>query len=282
MKLSEAYKFLINELNPLYGERESRSISLLLLESIGYNNIMISLEAQNSLAKNQIEYLNDKLKELKDHKPVQYVLGRAHFYGLSFIVNNNVLIPRPETEELTDLIIRENKLSQAVILDVGTGSGCIAITLALNINRAKVFALDISAKALELAAENALIHKTPVEFIQDDILKPSYNWPLDYFDIIVSNPPYILPQDAEQIERHVKDHEPAHALFTDNSDPLVYYRKIFEFSEKHLKNTGICYCEINEKFGNELEVMGRNYGFYNVEVIKDINNKDRIIKLQKY
>ena len=168
MKLSEAYNYLINELYPIYDNYESRSISLLLLESIGFTNLNISLEPASLLTNKQILYLKEKLGELKNHKPIQYVLGKADFYGLSFLVNEYVLIPRPETEELVDLIIKENSFSSPAILDIGTGSGCIAITLACNINTAKLFAIDISENALEIAHKNALMHNADIQFIRDD------------------------------------------------------------------------------------------------------------------
>lgn len=280
MELSKTYRYLISELYPLYGERESLSIALLLLESIGFNNIKISLEPNYLIPDSQLANLKNKLSELKNHKPVQYVLGKAYFYGLSFFVNHHVLIPRPETEELVDLIIKENKLNRPHILDIGTGSGCIAISLACNLSKAKIYATDISKKSLELAVKNALLHQVSVNFIEDDILKPSRNWPLKYFNIIVSNPPYILPQDAEHIKAHVKEFEPYQALFTDNSDPLVYYRKIFDFSKKYLNADGICYCEINEKLGGELKTLAKTYGFKDIMIIRDINNKNRIIRLK--
>jgi release factor glutamine methyltransferase len=278
LTLIEAYRLLIRELKPAYDERESRSIVMQLLEALGFSNFSVSLEPSRILTEEQLSFLDEKSDELKRGTPVQYVLGKVEFYGLCFLVNKNVLIPRPETEELVDIIIKTHAESQAVILDVGTGSGCIAVTLAKYISKSLVFASDISVEALATARKNAHLNNVEIEFTQDDILNPFYNWNEKYFDIIVSNPPYVLEEDKREMKANVLDYEPPHALFADVSDPLLFYRKIVEFGVKHLKSGGFIYLEINEKLGRQIEKLARENGFVDVEVLRDIHGKERFVK----
>lgn len=278
MNLLEAYKYLINELIPQYDERECRSIAILLLEAAGFSNLMISLEPSLLLTYEQMGFLDNKLGELKDYKPVQYVLGKTSFYGLPFLVSEDVLIPRPETEELAELIIKENLGHEPVIIDIGTGSGCIAVALASQLKNAKVFATDISVKALKIAENNAELNKVQVTFIRDDVVNPSYPWLDSLFDIIVSNPPYVTGEDKLKMKPHVLQYEPFLALFPPDTDPFIFYRKIFEFALKHIKDGGLLFCEINEKSGTEIENLATGHGFKEIIILKDINGKERFLK----
>ncbi len=278
MKLIETYKYLFNELIQLYEERESRSIVLLLLEAAGLNNLMISLEPSLVLTEKQTIFLENKLNELLQNKPVQYVLGKADFHDLTFMVNENVLIPRPETEELVAMIIKEYSGLKPVILDIGTGSGCIAITISKYLRNAKVFATDISKEALEIAKKNAEINKVPVKFIRDDIINPSYSWKKETFDLIISNPPYVYKKDIPEMKPNVSQYEPALALYAPDPDPFLFYRKIFDFALKYMKDGGLLFCEINEKAGREIENIAENYMLKEIRIIEDINDKERFLK----
>ena len=278
LKLIETYKTLVNELKFIYDERESRSIALLLLEPLGFSNLAVSLEPHTLITHKQQEELDEMLVQVKSGKPVQYVLGRVDFYGLSFMVNSHVLIPRPETEELVDMIIKAHSQSMPVIMDIGTGSGCIAVSLAKFIPQSRISAIDISEDALKVARKNALENGVKIEFLADDIINPSNSFKRASFDIIVSNPPYVLEEDIKEMKNNVLHFEPHKALFANSVDPLLFYRKIFDFSHKHLKPAGYVYCEINEKLGKEMKALALSYGFTKVEVIKDIREKDRFIR----
>ena len=249
-----------------------------MLEAAGFGNLQIAVEPEISLTDDQWKYLNDLLDELKTGKPLQYVLGETEFYGLKFKVNTNVLIPRQETEELVDLIIKENDNKRAIILDIGTGSGCIAVTLARRLMRSEVFATDISEPALEIAKINAGMNNVNVQFIPDNILNPEYKWNRKYFDIIVSNPPYVVADDIKYMQPNVLNFEPSQALFADPADPMLFYRKIFDFARIHLRPGGKIYFEMNERHGSDIKNIAGSYIPGNIEIIKDINGKDRIFK----
>jgi release factor glutamine methyltransferase len=215
-------------------------------------------------------------EELSKGKPVQYVLGEADFCGMKFSVNSSVLIPRQETEELVHLIIGESSLDAPVILDIGTGSGCIAITLAKFIKGSVVVATDVSEGALNTAKRNAERNGAEVMFLLDDITNSRLT---GSFDIIVSNPPYVTNSEMAQMQMNVVSHEPWDALFVSDSDPLVYYRAIADAGKRLLNEKGRIYLEINERFGKEVRYLFLNAGYVKAEVIKDINGKDRILKV---
>jgi release factor glutamine methyltransferase len=219
--------------------------------------------------------LASMLGRLARREPIQYILGKASFFGRSFDVSPYVLIPRQETEELVDLIIKHHKNQSADILDIGTGSGCIAITLAREISDAQVMALDVSDKAIETARQNAYKMGVKIKFFSRDILQvPQLP---GSFDIIVSNPPYVTEIEKAKMSGHVVDFEPHQALFPGGDDPLIFYRSIVELSTRHLNQEGHLYLEINEKFGREVSDMLRDAGFKSVRVTKDLNKKDRIV-----
>jgi release factor glutamine methyltransferase len=230
------------------------------------------------------------LAELKKEKPIQYILGETEFYGLPFLVNENTLIPRPETEELVEWIIKSTNYeilsTKLRILDIGTGSGCIAISLAKNITNAEVSAIDISEKALATAKKNAEINKVEVSFINIDILKindlaelPTSNFQLPtQFDIIVSNPPYVRNLEKAEIKPNVLEYEPHLALFVEDTDALLFYRKIADLAKENLSENGMLFFEINQYLGKETVELLENLGFKNIELKKDIYGNDRMIR----
>lgn len=216
--------------------------------------------------------------------PIQYLLGKTSFYGLDFEVNENVLIPRPETEELVDWILESQKSKaesrKLKILDIGTGSGCIAVSLAKNLSDAKVFAIDVSEKALATAKKNAEINAVEITFISQNILETQDLG--QKFDIIVSNPPYVRHLEKEEIKKNVLDNEPHLALFVEDNDALIFYRKIAELAQKNLSSSGQLYFEINQYLGKEMIELLETMNFKNVELRKDIYGNDRMTRSTKY
>jgi release factor glutamine methyltransferase len=222
------------------------------------------------------------LVQLKLEIPIQYLLGKTSFYGLDFEVNSAVLIPRPETEELVDWIIQSQKLkvkSQKIkILDIGTGSGCIAVSLAKNIPNAQVFAIDVSEKALATAKKNANLNDVNVTFLHQSILETE---DLEQeFDIIVSNPPYVRNLEKKEIKKNVLDNEPHLALFVEDNDALIFYKKIAELAQKNLSNSGQLYFEINQYLGKEMVGLLETMSFKNIELRKDIYENDRMTRAE--
>ncbi len=229
------------------------------------------------------------IERLNNNEPIQYILGETEFYGRRFLVNNSVLIPRPETEELVKYIVDKQKnqfpviSNQLSILDIGTGSGCIAISIAKELPNFKVSAYDISKKALETAKKNAELNKADVTFEKIDILKPSFihsliQYPLRHsFNIIVSNPPYVMKQEIDRMQKNVLDFEPHLALFVEDSEPLIFFHAIANFAFNNLTDNGLVAVEINEALGEETANVFRRKGFSKVEIIKDIHQKDRFV-----
>lgn len=216
------------------------------------------------------------LMELKSRKPFQYVMGETEFYGLRFFLNQNVLIPRPETEELVEWILYDHPKEKARIIDLGTGSGCIAISLKKQLPNAQIMALDTSEKALQIAKINADYHNTEIEFICDDLLKMDIDT-LPDFDVILSNPPYIMASEKLKMQKSVVEFEPQNALFVDSDDPLIFYKKIAELGLKKLKPDGKIYVEINQQLAKETQALFLSY-YSEVEWRKDISGNDRMIK----
>jgi release factor glutamine methyltransferase len=266
------------KLGRIYDPKEAESICSMVMEDVLKlrGRMEISQSRSVQLSPDQKEKLLNMLDRLLSSEPVQYVLGIAAFYGLTFRVDKNVLIPRPETEELVDLIIKENAKSDPVVLDIGTGSGCIAITLKKNIKGAIVYALDVSEMALNMARENARIHGTAIKFVKADFLKGEVHLPVSP-DIIVSNPPYVLHSEKEQMHSNVVDFEPHTALFVNSDEPLIFYETISEYALKHLAPGGKLYFEINERYGDRLQQLMKAKGFKNIRLRRDLNEKDRII-----
>lgn len=271
----------IQELSTIYDAVEAESFFYLILEEKQkLKRIDLALNPDLTISENEIQLWNSILEELKKEIPIQYLLGKTSFYGLDFEVNQNVLIPRPETEELVEWIVQSTKHeardTKLKVLDIGTGSGCIAISLAKNIPNPSVFAIDVSEKALATAQKNAQSNEVNVTFIHKNILETE---DLDeQFDIIVSNPPYVRELEKVEIKKNVLENEPHLALFVADNDALVFYRKIAELAQKNLAPNGQLFFEINQYLGKEMVELLEKMNFKNVELRKDIYGNDRMMK----
>jgi len=281
MILKSLRTFFNDELIGYYPETEVESFFNLLSEDIlNMKRITISQNLYAVVSGKKYEKFQKAITRLKNYEPIQYILGNTEFYGLLFQVNPSVLIPRPETEELVGWIIDDCKDKQDIsILDIGTGSGCIAVTLAKHLTKAKVYALDVSEDALKLAKVNADNNEVEVEFIEANILDGDIG--NMQFDVIVSNPPYVREKEKEAMSANVLNHEPHLALFVKDDDALLFYRKITEISESVLKPNGQLYFEINENLGERTKELLANNSFNNIELKMDIFDKDRMIKAIK-
>jgi release factor glutamine methyltransferase len=270
--------FFYQELEGLYEKEEIRMMAFLCMEAfLGFKNPAdLVLHAADRVNQSELLKLNFAVKGLKKQRPVQYILGQSVFYHCMLVVNEQVLIPRPETEELVDLIVREQAGKPIRILDIGTGSGCIAIALKKHLPQAEVYAFDIAPGALLLAGENASLNQSPVTFMNWDILNPELQWTGPSFDLIVSNPPYIRLSEQSDMSPNVKDYEPALALFVPNEDPLVFYRNILRFAARNLKPGGHVYFEINQALEEEMKELLQKAGLESVRVLRDMSGKFRI------
>ncbi|MFM7017754.1 peptide chain release factor N(5)-glutamine methyltransferase [Flavobacterium sp.] len=277
---------MLTALSSIYDEQEIESFFYLLLESYqGKKCIDLALNPDMEMDALQLIQWESALSELLNQKPIQYIIGATEFYGLPFMVNENTLIPRPETEELVEWIVAESRESapgSLKILDIGTGCGCIAISLAKNLPNAEVFAVDVSEKALAVAKKNADTNKVKVNFIQADILKINDLVELStHFDIIVSNPPYVRHLEKAEIKPNVLEYEPHLALFVEDSDALLFYRKIAELANQNLVEKGKLFFEINQYLGKETLQLLEKFGFNSTELKKDIYGNDRMTRSEK-
>lgn len=274
----------INSLEGLYPIEELKSFFYLLAgKYLNLSRINIALQLNNELTHEEQSSFYKAVDRLRNHEPIQYILGETEFFGMPITVNKQVLIPRPETEELVSWIIEDIDKNEATILDIGTGSGCIAISLAKKLNNAVVSAIDISTRAIEVAKKNTLINNVNIEFSRVDVLNFEADLDLHHkweskFDIIVSNPPYVRMQEKKLMKLNVIDHEPDIALFVEDDDPLLFYRKISQLSKQYLRHNGTLYLEINEYLGLEMEKMLNKAGFKHVLLKKDMFGKNRMIK----
>ncbi|WP_409417244.1 peptide chain release factor N(5)-glutamine methyltransferase [Flavobacterium sp. PS2] len=280
MKIKQYRTQFIQELSGIYDVLEVESFFYLILEEKrNLKQIDLALNPDLSFSDEEIADWSILVTELKKEIPIQYLLGKTNFYGLDFEVNSNVLIPRPETEELVEWIIKEDlkvgKSKNLKILDIGTGSGCVAISLAKNISHAQVFAIDVSENALATAKRNAETNGVSVTFLLQNILETEDL--MQEFDVIVSNPPYVRNLEKEEIKKNVLDYEPHLALFVADNDALIFYRKIAELAQKNLKKNGSLYFEINQYLGKETVELLEDLGFKNIELRKDIYDNDRMI-----
>lgn len=265
-----------SQLYTFYSPTEVRSLTNLILKDVcGLSDTDIAIRKFNNLSDDKLLLIKDIIGRLQNYEPYQYIIGKSNFFEMEFKVNPSVLIPRPETEELVEWIILENKFSGLSILDIGTGSGCIAITLAKHIHAPKVFAWDISQEALDIASYNAKMNGVVVGFSQVDVLA---DIPGNMqFDIIVSNPPYIAEKEREEMESNVLDYEPEISLFVPDNNPLVFYERISEIAKNLLKPRGKLYFEINRDKGDEIKSLLVNNGFVNVQIRKDISGNERMV-----
>jgi len=306
MLLKEIKDIFHKELDELYPKEEIDSFFYSCIEHyLKLERFILAIQPGLTLTKEEEQPLFEALAHLKLEKPLQYILGTAHFMDLELQVNENVLIPRPETEELVQWILddfqKEGQFkldaerSRSVIstplndhslkiLDIGTGSGCIAIALAKNLPDAKVYALDVSEEALEVAQKNAESNGVDIRFVHQDILNSELELELEselHFDIIVSNPPYVRELEKKEINKNVKDFEPDTALFVSDEDPLVFYKAIMDFSENNLDENGSLYFEINQYLGEETKALFNTRNFSEIELRKDIFGNDRILKAKR-
>jgi len=279
--LSDIVREYRAELGNIYPDNEIRNIGYLVSEHLlNYSKIDFHLKDQEPISAEMAEKFRHSLKRLKHGEPVQYITGSTEFYGLPFRVDRRVLIPRPETEELVHWIIRENMDLPVRILDLGTGSGCISVSLAVNLSRARVSACDVSKEALNLAISNAEINRAAIRFFAFDLLGKTAMLP-DTYEVIVSNPPYVRQGERVSMKRNVLDYEPELALFVPDADPLLYYRSLVLLGRKYLQDGGKLYLEINESFPAEVVGLLENAGFYGTEVKKDLNGKARMVRGRK-
>ena len=283
MRLKDIQIIFHKELDAIYGKDEVDSFFYVLTEEfLEMKRLAFSLQPDFIITKEEEQPFFEALSKLKLEKPIQYILGKTEFYGLPFNVNEHTLIPRPETEELVSLVISQQTPynQKLTILDIGTGTGCIAISLAKNLHNANVYALDVSKKAIEVSEENAKLNETNVTFLESDILNRDH-WNLIFkdlkFDTIVSNPPYVRNLEKTEMKNNVLQNEPHLALFVADDNPLIFYKAITEFASKYLKKDGQLYFEINQYLGKEMTDLLENYNFRNVELRKDIFGNDRMI-----
>jgi release factor glutamine methyltransferase len=267
-KLATAYP--LNETNAL--------VNIIFRHVFRYTTHDLIINASEIIKNEKQKEINGIISRLLQHEPIQYIIGETEFFGLKFSVTPDVLIPRNETEELVQYIINENPSFNGNILDIGTGSGCIAISLMKHLKNAHVFACDISPNALKTAQKNAKMNNVDVTFFQHDILLNKES--TFQYDIIVSNPPYVTEKEKDMMESNVLKHEPHTALFVPDSDPLKFYNAIASFADKTLSTNGVLWLEINEQYGKATCELLSEYGFKAI-VLKDLNKRDRMIKAQK-
>jgi release factor glutamine methyltransferase len=290
MLLKQYKNHFFDSLKNIQDEQEIESFFFILTEYLhNLKRVDVALNPDFEISDAAIEKWNVILAQLEQEKPIQYITGEAWFYGLQFEVNENTLIPRPETEELVEWILNSpitHHPTPITILDIGTGSGCIPISLKANIPQANVSAIDVSEQALEVAKRNAALNKVTINFIQANILEvqdlsklqTSNSQLPTNFDIIVSNPPYVRNLEKQEIKKNVLDYEPHLALFVEDTDALLFYRKIAQLALKNLSPNGLLFFEINQYLGKETVELLQNLGFKNIELKKDIYGNDRMVK----
>lgn len=271
-----------SELADIYSPHEAFQFIWLLFEHLhGWSKTDLMLHDHTKLTVSDHLFVQNALERLKNYEPLQYIIGETEFYGMPFSVNTSVLVPRPETEELVEWILQSvNNNSQLKVLDIGTGSGCIAVSLAKHLPQAKLTAWDVSEDALQTARKNAEHNQVNVHFEQRDILTTTPN-EAENFDIIVSNPPYVRDSEKEEMHNNVLDYEPHLALFVEDDDALLFYRKITEFAANALSPGGMLFFEINRAFGEATKKLVESYGFRNTELRKDLSGNHRMIKAYK-
>lgn len=287
MTIGQVYTFLLTELKAKFAYEEAKVMVVSLLEHhLQLTKARIMLQFSTEVPDNSLPPLAKAMDDLLNHKPLQYVLGKAWFHDAEYIVNQHVLIPRPETEMMVDSIINELKAITPDInfplriLDIGTGSGCIAVTLKNHFPDYMVYAMDFSEEALQVARQNAINNRADVVFYNADILVEETLEGLPSFDIIVSNPPYVLEKEKALMAPNVLNYEPKDALFVPDNDPLLYYRAIAHFASSSLRPRGYIYLEVNENYAEEVKSLYLEHQFTHVQVLKDLSGKDRYVQCQ--
>lgn len=266
--------FAIEELSGIYPEEEIRAITLWLFEAfLGVGRVDFQLNLNKGMSESELLKFNFAIKDLKKGKPIQHVLGYTWFLDLKLQVNEHTLIPRPETEELVQVIIsREKDKSDLKILDIGTGTGCIPLALEKAMPQHKYFGVDFKSEIIDLAKRNAQTQKSNIQLTQVDILNEDLS---QSFDVIISNPPYVLESEKEEMHKNVLDFEPKSALYVEDSSPLLFYERIIAQAKEHLNKGGRLYFEINEKYGSQLSKLIMKHGFKSTQILKDFRGKNR-------
>lgn len=283
-KITDIRTYYTQQLKLIFSNNESVQMLDMIFESLfGISRTIRFLDPELRLSESEMLKVHFAVKQLLKHRPVQYVLKQSFFYGLSFYVDERVLIPRPETEELVDWILSNPEVTtgKPAILDIGTGSGCIAVSLKNKLPESSIWAMDISSDALEVAKKNALENQVEIFFVKDNIIAPIQIDKLPEFDIIVSNPPYVRESEHNQIKPNVLNYEPHQALFVGDDDPLVFYKSIARFCEIKLKKNGFLFVEINRAFGSQIEELLHQSGFSEVKLKKDLSGRDRMVSARK-
>jgi len=281
--IKDVFSAFKQSLGTLYDTSEIEALTLMIVSEItGSSKAMIKAFPEQEITLQQHDDLNNILARLQTGEPIQYILGHTEFYGLTFNVNPSVLIPRPETEELVEWVLNSKVESQkskvSTILDIGTGSGCIAISLKKNLPTAQISAIDISTEALQTARQNAELNKADINFIHTDILNIDHSLFTTHYSLIISNPPYVTLHDKTQMHTNVTDFEPHTALFVPENDPLIFYKAIADFALNNLLTNGLLFFEINENLGKQTVEMLESKGFKDIELRKDMSGRDRMVK----
>ncbi len=275
-------KYFNERLNSTFSDREIRwMFQLIAQKRLGFSSADLILADSEKMSESDLLFFRSIVKRLLNQEPFQYIYGETEFYGLMIKTDHRALIPRPETEELVDWIVKSNDHSNNQIVDICSGSGCIALALKNEIKSAKVLGLEISEKAIELSTENAQLNNIDVSFLQNDILNDEFPYQDNSIDVIVSNPPYVLENEKIGMQGHVLEFEPHLALFVEDKTPLLFYEKITQIAKDKLLNDGYIYFEINEKYGHEMIQLLKEYDFVNIELKQDLQGKDRMIRGQK-
>ncbi len=278
-KVFDILDFANQELAPVYEPQEIKSLMAEVFSHfMGWDRVQLSLNHKSTINESDLLKVYFAIKDLKNHRPLQYITGKTEFYGLDLLVDENVLIPRPETEELIALIMKDKGQNPIRILDMGTGSGAIAIALAKNFPEAKVSACDVSKEALVLAKQNAAKNQVNIDFFEMDMMLSSEKELNGEFDLIVSNPPYVCLSEKVMMRKNVLDYEPHLALFVEDQDPLCFYRAILKTAQTALEENGFVFFEINERFGQAMLNLSESMEF-SAELYQDVNGKDRFIKV---
>lgn len=278
-KLKDLRDQYAEELYQIYDKEEADTMLTMLIERFfQFSRTDLALNPDHRLSESEILRFHFAVKDLKKQKPIQYILKHVDFLNTRIMVDESVLIPRPETEEMVQHIIKQEKSDEKLkILDIGTGSGCIAISLAKNLDNAEVTGIDISENALKVASKNIFVNEVMVHFKEFNILDPDAGEDIGEFDVIVSNPPYVTEADKSQMKENVLKYEPHEALFVTDNDPLLFYMAILYFAGELLIPGGRIYLEINEKFGQEVLQTLKKNGYQLVKIHQDIHGKDRFV-----